>query len=254
MKARLDGKVCLVTGASRGIGAAIAFALAESGAQVVAHYGKNQDLAQKVVEDLPGEGHFAISANLANPDCVDGFVEDVADRTGRLDILVNNAGIYVPHEPLQTKPDEWLYKWEHTLAVNLLSPAALCHSVAGMMKEQGGGRIVNIGSRGAFRGEPKGPAYAASKAGLHAMSQSLAIALAPSGILVYAIAPGFVATDMAAELLEGEQGEAIRSQSPMNRVATPEEIAEVVVFLASSDGQFMSGGIIDVNGASYLRQ
>ena len=121
------------------------------------------------------------------------------------------------------------------------------------MAEQGGGRIINVGSRGAFRGEPECPAYGASKAGLHAMSQSLAVALAPKGILVYAVAPGFVETDMAKELLESEAGAAIKAQSPLGRVARPEEVAETVCFLASSQAEFLTGSIIDVNGASYLR-
>jgi len=242
----LKGKVCLVTGASRGIGAAIASALAERGARA-------KELAVKVAENLAGSDHLVVGANLANPDAADEFMESVVDQTGRLDVLVNNAGIFVPHPPMTVDADDWLFKWEQTLAVNLLSPAALCQSAAKIMAEQGGGRIINIGSRGAFRGEPECPAYAASKAGLHAMSQSLAVALAPHGILVYAVAPGFVATDMAQELLDSEKGAGIRAQSPLGRVAIPEEIAETVCFLASSRAEFLSGGIIDINGASYLR-
>jgi len=249
----LKGKVCLVTGASRGIGAAIASALAERGARVVVHYGHAKELAVKVAENLAGSDHLVVGANLANPDAADEFIESVVDQTGRLDVLVNNAGIFVPHPPMAVDADDWLFKWEQTLAVNLLSPAALCQSAAKIMAEQGGGRIINIGSRGAFRGEPECPAYAASKAGLHAMSQSLAVALAPEGILVYAVAPGFVATDMAQELLDSDKGAGIRAQSPLGRVAKPEEIAETVCFLASSRAEFLSGGIIDINGASYLR-
>jgi NAD(P)-dependent dehydrogenase (short-subunit alcohol dehydrogenase family) len=249
----LKGKVCLVTGASRGIGAAIASALAERGARVVVHYGHAKELAVKVAENLAGSDHLVVGANLANPDAADDFIESVVDQTGRLDVLVNNAGIFVPHPPMAVDADDWLFKWEQTLAVNLLSPAALCQSAAKIMAEQGGGRIINIGSRGAFRGEPECPAYAASKAGLHAMSQSLAVALAPHGILVYAVAPGFVETDMAQELLDSDKGAAIRAQSPLGRVAKPEEIAETVCFLASSRAEFLSGGIIDINGASYLR-
>ena len=253
MNQRLDSKVCLVTGASRGIGAAIATSFAEQGAQVVVHYGHNKDKAEEVAANLAGQGHIVAGCNLANPDAVDGFIQDVIDQTGKLDVLVNNAGIFVDHPPLQVNADEWLFKWEQTLAVNLLSPAALCHAAAHVMQEQSGGRIINIGSRGAFRGEPNCPAYAASKAGLHAMSQSLAVALAPSGILVYAVAPGFVATDMAQPLLDSDVGPSIKAQSPLGRVAMPEEIAEAVCFLASSDAEFMTGGIIDINGASYLR-
>jgi NAD(P)-dependent dehydrogenase (short-subunit alcohol dehydrogenase family) len=121
------------------------------------------------------------------------------------------------------------------------------------MMQHKGGKIVNISSRGAFRGEPDAPAYGASKAALNAFSQSLAVALAPHGIFVGVVAPGFVETDMAAELLAGAGGDAIRRQSPMGRVARPDEIARAVQFLASEGIEFATGAIIDVNGASYLR-
>jgi NAD(P)-dependent dehydrogenase (short-subunit alcohol dehydrogenase family) len=157
------------------------------------------------------------------------LVTQVVTEAGQLDVLINNAGIFLPHPPLEVDAAEWLEKWNEILTVNLLSPAALCHAAANAMAEQGGGRIINIGSRGAFRGEPDCPAYGASKAGLHSMSQSLALALAPKGVLVYAVAPGWVET-------------------------RPEEVAETVCFLASSEAEFLTGSIIDVNGASYLRQ
>ncbi len=121
------------------------------------------------------------------------------------------------------------------------------------MKDHGGGRIINISSRGAFRGEPTKPAYGASKAGLNSLTQSLAVALAPHKIYVGAVAPGFVDTELAADRLNSPEGEAIRAQSPFNRVATPEEVAHAVYFLASEGAEFSTGTIIDVNGASYLR-
>jgi NAD(P)-dependent dehydrogenase (short-subunit alcohol dehydrogenase family) len=121
------------------------------------------------------------------------------------------------------------------------------------MTERGGGRVVNVSSRGAFRGEPETPAYGASKAALNAMSQSMAQALAPHGVYFYVVAPGFVETDMANTLLRSPEGDAIRAQSPLGRVATAEEVARTVAFLASEAPDFMTGAIIDVNGASYLR-
>lgn len=253
MSGKLDGKVCLVTGASRGIGAAIAVQLAANGARVVLHYGHNRDLAEQVAGSLDGEGHFVLGADLSKTGLASRLVTQATAQAGRLDVLVNNAGIFKPHPPLEVAAEEWLDNWNETLSINLLSPAALCHAAAHVMAGQGGGRIINIGSRGAFRGEPDCPAYGASKAGLHQLSQSLAVALAPKGILVYAVAPGFVATDMAEGLLDGEEGDAIRAQSPLGRVARPEEVAEIVCFLASSEGEFLTGSIIDVNGASYLR-
>ena len=253
MTDRLNGQVCLVTGASRGIGAAIAAELANLGARIVVHYGGNEDLAKQVKDGLSGDNHLALGADLADPSGVEEFMQRLLRETGRLDVLVNNAGIYEPHPPLEVDAGEWLDKWRETLAVNLVSPAALCHAAANIMAGQGGGRIINVGSRGAFRGEPDCPAYGASKAGLHAMSQSLALALAPQGILVYAVAPGWVETDMAKDFLDSEAGAGIKAQSPLGRVARPEEIAEAVGFLASSEGEFLTGSIIDVNGASYLR-
>jgi NAD(P)-dependent dehydrogenase (short-subunit alcohol dehydrogenase family) len=250
---KLSGKVCLVTGASRGIGAAIAAELANQGARIVVHYGQNRDLAVQVKEGLSGDNHLVLGADLADPSGIAEFMERVVNESGGLDVLVNNAGIFEPHPPLEVDAGEWLDKWREILAVNLVSPAALCHAAANIMAERGGGRIINIGSRGAYRGEPDCPAYGASKAGLHAMSQSLALALAPRGILVYAVAPGWVETDMAQDFLDSEAGAGIKAQSPLGRVARPEEIAETVCFLASSAAEYLTGSIVDVNGASYLR-
>jgi NAD(P)-dependent dehydrogenase (short-subunit alcohol dehydrogenase family) len=253
MSRKLKGSVCLVTGASRGIGAAIAEMLADHGAKLAVHYGSNRTAAEEVADRIAGTGHIVIGADLSDPAAAAAIVDETIAAFGRLDVLVNNAGIFESHPPLKSSGDEWLRAWQHVLAVNLLSPAALCQAAAKVMASQGGGRIVNVGSRGAFRGEPDCPAYGASKAGLHSMSQSLAIALGPSNIQVFAVAPGFVETDMAKALLDSDAGEAVRCQSPMNRVARPEEVAEVVCFLASTDAEFMTGGIIDINGASYLR-
>jgi 3-oxoacyl-[acyl-carrier protein] reductase len=249
----LAGKACLVTGASRGIGAAIATMMAEQGARVAVHYGSNKAAASGLAGGLVGDGHMVVGADLSDPSCAGDLVNRVVSELGRLDILVNNAGIYIAHPALEVGAEQWLRAWNETLAVNLVAPAALCQAAAKVMADQGGGRIINVGSRGAFRGEPDGPAYGASKAGLHAMSQSLAVALAPENIQVFAVAPGFVETDMAKSLLESAAGEGIRAQSPMNRVGRPEEVAEAVCFLASTEADFMTGGIIDINGASYLR-
>ena len=147
----------------------------------------------------------------------------------------------------------WQDAWSRTIATNFTGLAKLSFLVARIMMESGGGRVVNVSSRGAFRGEPETPAYGASKAGLNAMSQSMAQALAPHGVFFYVVAPGFVETDMADALLRGPEGDGIRSQSPLGRVATPEEVAKTVVFLASEAPDFMTGAIVDVNGASYLR-
>lgn len=246
-------KVVLVTGASGGIGRAICQGFAAAGARVAAHYHRRRQTAEEVINELPGTGHFAVGADLRQADEVEGMVERTVAVAGRLDVLVNNAGIYEPHPPLEVDYATWQESWRQTLETNLVSAANACYCAARHMARQGGGRIVNVSSRGAFRGEPKGPAYGASKAGLNALSQSLAQALAPAGIFVYAIAPGFVETEMAAPWLDGQEGDAIRRQSPLGRVARPEEVAYWAVCLAAEGAEFATGTIIDVNGASYLR-
>jgi 3-oxoacyl-[acyl-carrier protein] reductase len=243
----------LVTGASRGIGRAIATMFAEAGDRVAVHYGSSRDAAEETVASLPGAGHLTVHADLADPDAVRAAVDGAAHELGGLDVLVNNAGIFVAHPPLKTSYEEWREAWSRTLATNLTGAAdatfcALPHLVAA-----GGGAIVNVSSRGAFRGEPDNPAYGASKAGLNAFTQSMALALAPHDIRVAAVAPGFVRTDMAREVLDGPAGEAVLNQSPFGRVAEPEEVASAVFWLASEGARFSSGTIIDVNGASYLR-
>jgi NAD(P)-dependent dehydrogenase (short-subunit alcohol dehydrogenase family) len=181
------------------------------------------------------------------------MVETVVQQMGRLDILINNAGIYQEHPLAEIDYNEWQRQWQEILDTNLIGAANACYCAARQMIAQGGGRIVNISSRGAFRGEPAGPAYGASKAGLNSMSQSLARYLAPYHIFVGVVAPGFVETDMAEDILAGPEGDSIRSQSPFQRVAKPEEVAYAALFLASQGAEFMTGAIIDVNGASYLR-
>lgn len=250
---RFDGKRVLVTGASRGIGRAIAERLATEGAQVCIHFGHDEEAAQAVLEGLEGEGHCLAHADLTDPIAVRELAKRAVQELGGIDVLINNAGVFFDHPIDGTDYEEWQDAWAKTLGVNLLGPANLMHQVVPHMIEEGGGRIINVSSRGAFRGEPISPAYGASKAGLNSLSQSMAVALAPHNIQVMGVAPGFVETDMTAHMLEGESGDAIRAQSPMNRVAKPEEVAATVAWLASKEAEFVSGTIIDVNGASYLR-
>jgi len=180
-------------------------------------------------------------------------VEQVMDAFGKIDILINNAGVFETHPIVETNYQHWQDAWKRTLDVNLVGPANLCYQVVPHMIAQGGGRIVNVSSRGAFRGEAQQPAYGASKAGLNSMSQSLAQALASHNIFIGVVAPGFVATDMAKDILAGPEGKGIKNQSPLGRVATPEEVAHGIVFLASEEAAFMTGAILDINGASYFR-
>lgn len=250
----------LVTGASRGIGRAIAQQLAARGCRVGVHFNSNRAAADATLKSLTGSGHAAFAADLASADQIGRLWSEASRAFGSIDIVVNNAATYGDHAPLATNYAEWQTAWQRTLAANLLGPANLCHCAANAMAAAaprdgifGRGRIVNISSRGAFRGEPDAPAYGASKAGLNSLSQSLAKALAPQAVYVFCLAPGWVETDMAANYLAGPRGPKILAQHPLGRVATVEEIARTAVFCALDAPAAMTGSIIDVNGASYLR-
>jgi 3-oxoacyl-[acyl-carrier protein] reductase len=241
----------LVTGGSRGIGAAIARRFAADGYRVALHFHASPDAAAEVLASLPGTGHVAVRADLRDPEAISRMVEEAAEALGGIDVLVNNAGVFFAHPIDEVDFDTWLEAWRQTLDINLLAPALVSwHAVRHMGP---GGRIINVGSRGAFRGEPQSPAYGASKAGVAALGQSLAKYLGARGIAVTTVAPGFVATDMATEAMEGEGGVVRRSESPFGRIAEPDEIAAAVAFLASPEAEWVSGGILDLNGASYLR-
>lgn len=248
-----DDKVILVTGAARGIGRACSEAFARLGGRVAIHYHTSRNTAERLAAGLPGSQHSCFSANLADPAACQRLVAEVMQQYGRLDVLVNNAGIYEVKPLAESSYADWQATWRSTLNTNLVAVANLCFLAGQIMMRQRRGHIINISSRGAFRGEPDAPAYGAAKAGLNQLSQSLAWALAPYNIFVGVVAPGFVRTDMTAALLDGPTGEAIRNQSPLNRVATAEEVAAAVVRLAADGMLSATGCILDVNGASYLR-
>jgi 3-oxoacyl-[acyl-carrier protein] reductase len=246
-------RAILITGAARGIGRAIAEAFARQGDRVAVHYGQSASLAGELAAGLPGSGHAVVQADLADPQAVRRMVDESCQALGGLDVLVNNAGVFTPHPITEVSYEQWQAEWQATLAVNLTGAANVTWCAVQHMIARGGGRIVNVSSRGAFRGEPNQPAYGASKAGLNAFGQSLARALAPHGIAVTTVAPGYVETDMAATHLAGPTGDQIRAQSPFGRVARADEIAAAVLYLASPEAEWASGTIVDLNGASYLR-
>ncbi|MER7365287.1 SDR family NAD(P)-dependent oxidoreductase [Nonomuraea wenchangensis] len=246
-----SGRGVLVTGGSRGIGRAVAAAFAAQGDRVAVHHRDSAAEAHGLLGELPGEGHTVVRADLADPGEVRDMVDAAAGALGRIDVLVNNAGVFFSHPVTEVSYEEWQDAWRRTLAVNLLGAANVTYCALRHMPA--GGRVVNVSSRGAYRGEPDSPAYGASKAGLNALGQSLAVALAPHGIAVASVAPGFVETDMTNEHLKAPRGDAIRAQSPFGRVARAEEIAAAVVFLASPQAEWASGAVLDLNGASYLR-
>lgn len=246
-------KIALVTGSSRGIGRAIARMLAEAGAKVAIHYLSNGRAAEETLSLIGGEPHIILGADIADAYAVQAMVDSTVQNFGRIDILINNAGIYEVHPIADVNYEQWQESWQRVISTNLIGAANAIYCVTQHMIPQKSGRIVNISSRGAFRGEPDGPAYGASKGGMNSMSGSLAKYLAPYNVFMATVAPGFVDTEMASSSLQGESGKEIRSQSPLNRVASPEEVAYAALFLASEGSEFSTGTIIDVNGASYLR-
>lgn len=211
----------------------------------------------RVLASLPGAGHAVVVGDLSSPEACERIFGEAVAELGNLDVLVNNAGVFEAHPVDSTTYADWQQAWRRTLDVNLLGPANLSWLMVDHLRHRtrgpAGGRLVSVGSRGAYRGEPTTPAYGASKAAMHAMTQSLAVALAPSGIFAAAVAPGFVDTDMGRSVLDGPDGNAVRAQSPFGRVAEPSEVAATVAWLATTAPEWVSGTVIDVNGASYLR-
>ncbi len=264
----------LVTGSSRGVGAATARCFAERGDRVAVHFRAGHAAAEEVLGTLTGSGHALLQADLSDPAEVRHLADEAVDALGRVDVLVNNAAMFLDpasvaaagggsrrgdHRVTDVDYDAWVRAWQTTVATNLLGPANLTWCIARHMVDtpppvgMPRGRVVNVGSRGAYRGEPDVPAYGASKAGLHAFGQSMALALAPQGISVVSIAPGFIATEMAAELLDGPAGDGIRAQSPFGRVASADEVAGAILALAEPGAEWASGAVVDFNGASHLR-
>nr|WP_297913777.1 SDR family oxidoreductase [uncultured Allomuricauda sp.] len=248
-----NNKNVLITGASRGIGKATALAFAEKGARVGINYKNNTAEAQRTLSQLLGEGHRLFQKDISKKENCQMLISEFVHHYGQLDVLVNNAGISIFHEIDSVAFEHWTHAWEETFKTNLFAAANLSFWGAKAMMQTGGGRIVNVSSRGAFRGEPTKPAYGSSKAALNAMSQSLAKKLAPHNIYVGVVAPGFTETEMAAETLTPREKENLLRESPFQRMAQPEEVAHAILFLASKGAEYVSGTIIDVNGASYLR-
>ncbi|MFJ1512905.1 SDR family NAD(P)-dependent oxidoreductase [Cellulosimicrobium funkei] len=251
-------QTALVTGASRGIGRATALALSRRGERVAVHYGTDRASAERTRDLLDGEGHILVGGDLSDPDTAQQVVNDVEAAFGRIDILVNNAAIApsaaTQHRLTDTDYETWRRVWVRMLDVDLQAPANMTYLVArGLIARAAPGVIVNVGSRGAFRGEPDFPAYGAAKAGLHAFGQSMAVALAPHGIAVATVAPGFIGTDRQQPKLASDAGDELRAQSPFGRVGTAEEVAAAILYLTSPDAQWASGAILDLNGASHLR-
>ena len=251
MQIDLAGKNVLVTGASRGIGKALAESLAASGARVGVHYKSNRDRAEAVVKKIGGNA-FALQADLADPEaCGRLFTETIA-TCGSLDVLVNNAGVAI-ELPLDVPTGQWLEGWDETMAVNLRATELLCRFAIPHFQQKGGGRIINIASRAAFRGDTASyMAYAASKAGMVALTKSIARAFGKEGVSAFVIAPGFTRTDMAQEFIN-TYGEAFAVDDiALPRLTEPADIAPLITLLASGLADHATGTTIDVNAGSYV--
>lgn len=240
----MEKRNILVTGSSRGIGAAIGQALA----------------AHNVVGHSSAGGEGRIAADLASPEGARAlWCEAMGAFGGRIDVLVNNAGIFEAN-PIDQSDDAWVAGWERTMQVNLTASAELCRLAVLHFRERGArsgnicGRIVNVASRAAYRGDsPAHWHYAASKAGMVGMTKSIARGYASEGILAFAVCPGFTMTGMAEEYLESRGGDKLLADIPLGRVASSDEVAETVRWLATDAPPSATGAVIDVNGASYVR-
>lgn len=251
MNIDLSGEVALVTGSSRGIGKAIAEGLGRAGATVAVHCRESLKRAEQLAEKL-GNNSSVFRADLEDRNQVLSLFAEVLDRYGKVDLLVNNAGIF-EHAPVEKDPAGWARDWDRTIAVNLTSAGILCREAINHFIGSGGGRIINIASRAAFRGETRDHLhYAASKGGMVSLSRSIARSFGVQNIKSFAIAPGFVRTEMIDDHL-GEQGEEdILSELSLSRLTEPEDIAPVTVLIASGHMDHATGTTIDINGGSYM--
>lgn len=241
----------LITGGSRGIGAAAVRALHAGGHSVFFTYNANAGAAQTLCKSL-GERVAIAKCDLADPDALPPIVEGCIDRFGSIDVLVNNAAIFEWNPFFENTYEAWQRGWQRTFAVNVFGTANLTYLVLEHMQQRGSGRIVNIVSRSSHRGELNFADYGASKAALNNLTKSIARACAAAGIISIAIAPGFIETEMAEEELRSRRHE-IEAEIPGGRVGTPEEVASIVAFFCSGAGDYANGATIDVNGGSYVR-
>ena len=249
----LNGKVLLVTGGSRGIGAAIVRAGAAAGAEVVLHFAASRGRAEALRADIGSARCHLVQADLAEPGAATRLWNDALGQVPRIDVLVNNAGVFqgiCVDDPLDT----WQETWQRVMQINLLAAADLCREAINSFRDQGGGKIINIASRAAFRGEvPEQMPYGASKGALVTLTKTIARGFAKDGVLAFAIAPGFTETEMVSENVDPETLRGIVADIPLGEIAKPEEIGALVAFLASDNARHLTGATFDVNGASYVR-
>jgi 3-oxoacyl-[acyl-carrier protein] reductase len=246
----LSGKTVLITGASRGIGRESAIRMAAAGATVAVNYHRSERDANEVVAAI-GDRAFAVRADVADAESVRGMIDAVVERTGKLDVLVNNAATFTINPFDGDDYAAWQRGWRETFELNVFGAANASYLAMNVMRRQGGGKIINVASRAAFRGETEFADYGASKAALVNLTRSIARACAKDGIVASCVAPGFVETEMAREALELHYDD-ILSQIPLGRVGQPRDVAAVILFLASPMADYLNGVTIDVNGGSWF--
>lgn len=246
----MDARRVLVTGSSRGIGKAIAMRLAEDGWSVALHYGADADEAKKAKRMLGRRCSWMYQADLNDVDQASRLWKE-AISDGPVSALVNNAGVYMPLDFVGSGDAAFRANWHKTFAINFDSPLMLTRFACRYFAEHGGGKVLNVTSRVGFKGEGGAALYAASKAALINLTRSLAVELAPKGIQMFGIAPGWVDTAMARQGMEGRLPE-ILAGIPLGRMATPEDCAAAAAFLLSEEAAYLSGTVIDISGASYF--
>jgi NAD(P)-dependent dehydrogenase (short-subunit alcohol dehydrogenase family) len=248
----LKGQTILVTGASRGIGREIARQLGASGATIAVHYSSSSDEAVSLCKEIGGRSE-AFRADLSDAQEADRLFRDVVGVYGRVDCVVNNAGIAV-HSPLDTDLDEWVKDWDRTLDVNTRASGILTRAAVPHFVEHGGGRLIYIASRAAFRGDSEDYlAYAASKGAMVALSRSVARAFGKQNVKAFTVAPGFVRTSMAQDAIDAYGEDFVLGGLALDRLTEPSDVAPTIVLLASGLSDHATGCSIDINAASYVR-
>ena len=245
----LAGKIAVVTGGSRGIGRATSLALAESGAHVLVNYRSNEEAAKQtlaLIEEAGGTGEL-LGFDVADPDSVDRGIKEAVERHGRIDILVNNAGISIDQLLLRVQPKDLDMTW----ATNVNGPIYCAKACIRPMMRKRWGRIINLSSVVGESGNAGQAVYSSSKAAVLGLTRSLAREYASRGITVNAVAPGFIETDMTAELPEAAK-QSVVEQTPLGRIGRPEEVAAAVVFLASEEASYITGQVVRVNGGMHV--
>jgi NAD(P)-dependent dehydrogenase (short-subunit alcohol dehydrogenase family) len=247
----LTNKVALITGASRGIGKETALRFAAAGAKVGVNYFRGEAEAREVVREIGQENAEAVGADVADPAQVAAMIDAVVARFGRLDILVNNSARYDSNPFDGDDYEAWQRGWRRTFDLNVFGAANATYLAMRAMRENGGGKIINVSSRAAFRGETEFADYAASKAALVNLTRSMARECARHNIVTSCVTPGFVETEMARPMLE-KDGAQIVGRIPLGRVGTVDDVAAVILFLASPMADYLNGVAIDVNGGSWF--